>query len=756
MPKPGYVYLLSNGPNGTLYIGVTSDLVHHIGQHKTGETLGFASRYGVGRLVWFERHEDIRDAITREKQIKKWNRAWKLRLVRKANPTWRDLFDDVASLPAPPLAMEDERTDSYTSRIPGRHPREGGDPCAGGSRLEGAKGANQPVREIGQSEQGDASPHPPMDSRLRGNDVGGGRGAAERRYEGEPLAPEARRDRPARGFWRAVLGAVLLAMTLAGCAGGCSDPTEIQLANEGPEALAALAVEVGPRAQSDTLSETRAFVQASGGGAYLYDALAHAQDDPAMGLIVGGARVLDSWNWWLDADSLVLDGDDRHRGVARPDFAVRAYLERDTTDFVGSVINKLKGDDRARFVERVTLLDSRDSTAALVVHAVDSLGTVAFRPAVASGAEADSARTMGESLVVYAGGTWTAIRATGGTARVSDLRATPEAGRDAANVPGEVRFETPGAVVVATGPTPAAADSLAGRALQNEEAMRQRRAERLAALVEAVPLATEDEAFDRAMRWAVVSLDGLISEDSARVTVAPGLPGASPQPGLSTVQTTQALLALGRWEAARKLVATFGRAQVFDRQVDLLGRAPNVVTASGDAEFVTADATPLLIAASGDYVRTTGDRTLVTGADDFWFKAVFAMRGLYEDDARNGDALDARGFLLSREGRSAWMETDPASGGFERRGPVVEAQGALYRALGAVRSYAEIMGVAGRSNTQWYADTARVLQSEFERRFLTERAVADRLSAQGPVAETRPAAFLALDAFDFPPEARAR
>ena len=558
-------------------------------------------------------------------------------------------------------------------------------------------------------------------------------------------------------FSRPLFLVLTFAVALSGCAGGCSDPTEILLANEGPESLAALAVETGPRPKSDTLSEARATVQASGGGAYYYDALAYAQDDPAMGLTVGGEKVLDGWSWWLDVDSLVLGAPDRHRGVARPDFAVRAYLERDSSDFIASLLNKVKGDDRARFVERITLLDSRDSTAALLVEAVDSLGVVAYRPAIASGASADSARVVGESLVFFAGGTWNAVRATGGTPRLRDIATAPEAGRDAANVPGEVSFSTPGKVVVATGSSPAAADSLAGLALQNADAQRQRRAERLAGVVDRVPLATEDVEFDRAFRWAAVTLDMLVAEDSTRLTLATGLPGASPQPGLSTISATQALLDLGRWEEARKLLTTFGDAQLFDRRADLLGRAPNVVTASGEAEFTTADATPLFLAASGDYVRATGDRSLVTGGSNFWFKSVFAMRGLYEADSRNGNALDARGFLVSRDGRTAWMETDPAGGGFQRRGPTAEAQGALYRALGTVREYAEIMGVAGRSNTQWYADTAQVLQGQFRQRFLSDSGIADRLDASGqPAGGVRPTGLLALSAFDLPAADKAR
>jgi putative endonuclease len=91
-----YVYLLSSQRNGTLYIGVTRDLVRRVYQHKTKETPGFASRYGVQRLVWFETYDDPTNAIQREKELKKWKRAWKLRLIEESNPQWRDLYDEIA------------------------------------------------------------------------------------------------------------------------------------------------------------------------------------------------------------------------------------------------------------------------------------------------------------------------------------------------------------------------------------------------------------------------------------------------------------------------------------------------------------------------------------------------------------------------------------------------------------------------------------------------------------------------------------
>jgi len=89
------VYLLANGRNGTLYIGVTSDLVKRVHQHREHVLDGFASRHGVDALVWYERHETMESAILREKQVKKWNRAWKVRLIDAMNPSWRDLWPDI-------------------------------------------------------------------------------------------------------------------------------------------------------------------------------------------------------------------------------------------------------------------------------------------------------------------------------------------------------------------------------------------------------------------------------------------------------------------------------------------------------------------------------------------------------------------------------------------------------------------------------------------------------------------------------------
>ncbi|MCC6961955.1 MAG: GIY-YIG nuclease family protein [candidate division Zixibacteria bacterium] len=93
--KAGYVYILASRRNGTLYVGVTSDLKGRVWEHKTDMVEGFTSKYGVHMLVYYEVAGDIRSAITREKQLKKWNRGWKLRLIESFNPTWRDLYEDL-------------------------------------------------------------------------------------------------------------------------------------------------------------------------------------------------------------------------------------------------------------------------------------------------------------------------------------------------------------------------------------------------------------------------------------------------------------------------------------------------------------------------------------------------------------------------------------------------------------------------------------------------------------------------------------
>lgn len=95
MSKTPATYIVATSRRGTVYIGATSRLIHRVWQHR--ESMGgvFTSRYGVTRLVWYELHPTMRSAIAREKAIKKWNRAWKLELVERSNPDWRDLWNEI-------------------------------------------------------------------------------------------------------------------------------------------------------------------------------------------------------------------------------------------------------------------------------------------------------------------------------------------------------------------------------------------------------------------------------------------------------------------------------------------------------------------------------------------------------------------------------------------------------------------------------------------------------------------------------------
>lgn len=93
--KQYYVYIMASKRDGMLYIGVTSDLIKRVYEHKNDLTDGFTNKYHIHNLVYFEVTEDINSAITREKQLKKWNRAWKTALIEKNNPEWRDLYCDL-------------------------------------------------------------------------------------------------------------------------------------------------------------------------------------------------------------------------------------------------------------------------------------------------------------------------------------------------------------------------------------------------------------------------------------------------------------------------------------------------------------------------------------------------------------------------------------------------------------------------------------------------------------------------------------
>jgi len=89
--RRGYVYILASSRNGTLYIGVTNNLPSRIQQHKTGHASDFTRRYGVSKLVWYEDHPTVPQAIQRETSLKRWKREWKVALIEKVNPGWEDL-----------------------------------------------------------------------------------------------------------------------------------------------------------------------------------------------------------------------------------------------------------------------------------------------------------------------------------------------------------------------------------------------------------------------------------------------------------------------------------------------------------------------------------------------------------------------------------------------------------------------------------------------------------------------------------------
>jgi putative endonuclease len=96
--KVSFVYIVTNKPRGVLYIGVTTDLIRRISEHRQSLIPGFSSKYNCTRLVWYEVHEDVRVAIQREKSLKRWYRDWKIGLIERENPAWRDLFFEMSGL----------------------------------------------------------------------------------------------------------------------------------------------------------------------------------------------------------------------------------------------------------------------------------------------------------------------------------------------------------------------------------------------------------------------------------------------------------------------------------------------------------------------------------------------------------------------------------------------------------------------------------------------------------------------------------
>lgn len=93
--KNYYIYILASKKNGTLYIGVTGDLIKRVDEHKQNTVAGFTKKYNVHTLVYYEVFQDIEEAILREKQMKKWNRSWKINLIEEKNPEWKDLYSEI-------------------------------------------------------------------------------------------------------------------------------------------------------------------------------------------------------------------------------------------------------------------------------------------------------------------------------------------------------------------------------------------------------------------------------------------------------------------------------------------------------------------------------------------------------------------------------------------------------------------------------------------------------------------------------------
>jgi len=158
--KAPAVYILASQRNGTLYIGVTSNLIQRIWQHREGVVEGFTQRHGVKTLVWYEQHETMESAIAREKALKKWNRDWKLRLIEKRNPQWLDLWPEITG-EVPPLNSTPQP--SPPSSSPSAFVQDPLPP------------SSSPNAFVGDP----AISSTPLDSRLRGNDGGECEGVRE-------------------------------------------------------------------------------------------------------------------------------------------------------------------------------------------------------------------------------------------------------------------------------------------------------------------------------------------------------------------------------------------------------------------------------------------------------------------------------------------------------------------------------------------------------------------------------------------------
>lgn len=527
------------------------------------------------------------------------------------------------------------------------------------------------------------------------------------------------------------------------------------VADREPAALARLAVEADSTAD-------RSFVFTDRTGTYFFDALAGVPTDPAMGLTVGGFRMLSGWRWHFVEDSVGVGPGHVTGGVVRPDFAARTYRQADSSGFFAGLLRAVRGPALSELTETVALVDG-----ALLVEVADSVGTLELRPLVTDrrGAAEYSVQAQGDALLIARGNylepragsprpVWLAVAATDGTVRTRTAEVTDALGiRERGLAAGAVRFATPGTVAFATGNTPEDAAAAVRQVLRQREGLRDRQVERLASALGGPAIRTEDEAFNRAFDWARLSLDALVVEDSTGLRLVSGLPGADNPRGRSTLAALEgAFLATGQWERARALLTTFGRAQRRDRRIDRFGRVPNEF-AGGQPQFTTVDATPVFIGAVGDYLRTTGDRSLITdNTAEFWTRTVFATRGLF------GDTASPDGFISNRAGET-WVQPFDGRGRVPRTNRSVEAQGRFYEALRAMQPIARVMGqISGRpTSAQAYGDSAAVLQRRFEQAFVDGDRVADFVSATGqPSDQLRPSALLALRAFDLDPETERR
>lgn len=540
--------------------------------------------------------------------------------------------------------------------------------------------------------------------------------------------------------------------TLVGCGDEAEAPSAV--ADAEPAALARLAVTADSSAD-------RSFFFADNAGTHAYDALSGAATDPAMGFISGGFRLADGWRWWLVDDSVGLGPRMITGGIVRPDYAARIYAEPDSSGFFEGLFNLVRGRSFAELTEIVTLADG-----ALLVEVADSLGTAELIPTFSDRRNASGYTTQAlDDVLLVARANylqprpgdprpiWLAVAGTGGTAARKAEQLTDGLGvRERGLTLGRVCFATPGAVAFASGDTPEAAAAAARRALDRRDNLLAARQQRLVNVLSGSTIRTEDEQFNRAFDWARITLDALIEEDSTGFTLVSGIPGTEMPRGRSTLTAFEgAFLATGEWERARDLLVRFGRSQRRDRRLDLFGRLPNEFV-GGRPVYTTIDATPIWVGAVGDYLRTTGDRGIITdNGAEFWTRTVYAVRGL--EDIRTPD-----GFLRNRRGQT-WVQPFDGRGRIPRTDRAVEVQGRYYDALRAMQPIARIMGqLSGRpTSAAAYGDSAAVLQRRFERDFVRDDRLVDVLRPSGePADRLRPSGLFALRDLDLDPETERR